>query len=64
MVELMLIFCQCSVVRGLFPMGLLQASTHTLGLNDNSHLRLHNQFHSQGMVRRSMLPRQKKETSI
>ena len=64
MVDLMLILCQPSVLRGLSPMGLLQASIHTLGLNDNSPLRLHNQIHSPGMVRRSMLPRRKKETSI
>ena len=64
MVYLMLILCQRSAVHGLSPMGLLQASTHTLGLNDNSPLRLHNQILSLGMVRRSMLPRRKKETSI
>lgn len=63
----MLTLCLRSVVHGLFQMVLLQASTQqrfTPGLNDSSPSHPHLQIHSPDMVRRSTLPRPKKETYI
>lgn len=65
--EMMLILCPRSVAHGLSPMDPLQVSAqqrYTPGLNDNSPSHRLSQIHSLDMVRRSMLPRPRKETYI